>query len=71
MSGEEKYEETKINYERYRSVIINEFNNGNPSNYYCVVLIVFFVVPEPEVLSKIDVDELYSDVKRAKKGNKK
>lgn len=31
----------------------------------------FFVVPEPEVLSKIDVDELYSDVKRAKKGNKK
>ncbi|XP_019851575.1 PREDICTED: CLK4-associating serine/arginine rich protein-like isoform X1 [Amphimedon queenslandica] len=55
LSGEEKYEETKINYERYRSVIINEFNN----------------VPESEVLSKIDVDELYSDVKRAKKGNKK
>lgn len=32
LTAEEKQEETKINYERYRSVIINEFNNG--SNYY-------------------------------------
>ena len=39
--------------------------------YYGVCIHGFFLVPESEVLSKIDVDELYSDVKRARKGNKK
>ena len=55
LSREEKLEEGRCNYERYRSLVQNKFHG----------------VSESEALARIEVEEMYPNTKNKDKGKQK
>lgn len=87
LKWEEKQEEIKMSYERYRSVIMNEFNGGkyishhslsltlyllSLTDYLCLSLSLYStLVSEADALARIEVEEMFSGAKRIQKNPKK
>ena len=76
MSREEKEEQIKCNYERYRALIKNTFEGGKIllAAHYEICFItsqtLIFLVSEADALAKIDADEMFPVVSVSAKKNK-